>query len=201
MNWGIHIVFLTLFRTVCVPWNVCVEVPTMNVMVFGGGALQTFLVLLCFTLGQTLCFYKLKVRGNPVSSKSIGASFPVAFSHFVSVCHILVHLTVFQRGFPRWRSGRESPCQCRRCRFDPWVGKIPWRRKWQSIPVFFPGKVHGQRSLVGYGQWGWKEPDMTEHACPHSVSNIFMIIMLDMIVCNQWSLMLLLWLTEASDIG
>ena len=158
--------------------------------------------LLCSALGQTLCFYKLKVWGNPVSSKSISASFPIAFSHFVSVCRILVNLTVFQRVFPRWRSGKESPWQCRRCRSDPWVGsKIPWRRKWQPIPVFFPGKVHGQRNLVGYGLWGRKEPDMTEHSCPHSVSNFFMIIMLDMIICSQWSLMLLLWLTEASDIG
>ena len=39
-------------------------------------------------------------------------------------------------------------------RFDPWIGKIPWRRKWQPIPVFLPGKSHGQRSLVGYSPWG-----------------------------------------------
>ena len=34
--------------------------------------------------------------------------------------------------------------------FAPWVGKIPWRRKWQPIPVFLLGKSHGQRNLVGY---------------------------------------------------
>ena len=44
--------------------------------------------------------------------------------------------------------------QCRRCKFDPWVGKIPWRRKWHAIPVFLLGKAHGQRSLVGYSPWG-----------------------------------------------
>ena len=49
----------------------------------------------------------------------------------------------------------------RRCRFDPWIGKIPWRWK-QPIPVFLPGKFHGQRSLVGYSPWGCKELDMTE---------------------------------------
>ena len=38
--------------------------------------------------------------------------------------------------------------------FDPWVGKIPWRRKWQPSPVFLPGKSHGQRNLAGYSQWG-----------------------------------------------
>ena len=51
-------------------------------------------------------------------------------------------------------SGKESICQCRRrkrCGFDPWVRKIPWRRVWQPITVFLPGEVHGQRSLVGYG--------------------------------------------------
>ena len=40
--------------------------------------------------------------------------------------------------------------RCRRCSFDSWVRKIPWRRKWQPTPVFLPGKFHGQRSLVGY---------------------------------------------------
>ena len=52
--------------------------------------------------------------------------------------------------------------KCRRPGFDPWVGKIPWRRKWQSTPVLLPGKSHGQRSLEGYSPWGRKEPDMTE---------------------------------------
>ena len=46
--------------------------------------------------------------------------------------------------------------------FNPCVGKIPWRRKWQSTPVLLPGKSHGQRSLVGYSPWGCKESDMTE---------------------------------------
>ena len=46
--------------------------------------------------------------------------------------------------------------QCERSGFDPWVRKIPWRRKWQPTPVFLPGKSHGQRSLVGYSPWGCK---------------------------------------------
>ena len=48
---------------------------------------------------------------------------------------------------PRWCSGKESACQRRRPGFNPWVGKIPWRRKWQPTPVFLPGKFHGQRGL------------------------------------------------------
>ena len=66
---------------------------------------------------------------------------------------------------PRWRSSKESAYQCRthrRCRFDPWVRKIPWRRKWQPTSVFLHGKSQGQRSLVGYSSWGHKESDTTE---------------------------------------
>ena len=56
-------------------------------------------------------------------------------------------------GFLGGASGKEPTCQCRRqrrCGFNPWVGKIPWRRKWQPTPLFLPGKSHEQRSLVGY---------------------------------------------------
>ena len=54
------------------------------------------------------------------------------------------------RGLPRWLSGTESAWQYGRHRFKPWVRKIPWRRKWQLTPVFFPIKSHGQKGLVGY---------------------------------------------------
>ena len=53
----------------------------------------------------------------------------------------------------------EPTGHCRRpqrCRFDPWVGRIPWRRKWQPTPVFLPGEAHGQRSLqteAGCSPW------------------------------------------------
>ena len=52
---------------------------------------------------------------------------------------------------------RERIClQCKRHGLDPWVGKIPWRRKWQPTPLFLPGKSHGQRSLEGYSPRGRK---------------------------------------------
>ena len=50
----------------------------------------------------------------------------------------------------------------KRCRFDPWVRKIPWGRAWQPTPAFLPGESHGQRSLTGYGPQGRKELDTTE---------------------------------------
>ena len=64
--------------------------------------------------------------------------------------------------------GKESACQCRRHKrhwFDPWVGKIPWRRARKPTPVFLPGESRGQSSLAGYSPQGRKESDMTEYAC------------------------------------
>ena len=52
--------------------------------------------------------------------------------------------------------------QCRRPRFNPWLGKIPWRREWLPTPVFLPGEFYGQKSLVGYSPWSHKESDMAE---------------------------------------
>ena len=65
-------------------------------------------------------------------------------------------------GFPGDSNGKEFACQCRRPNFYYWVGKMPWRRKWQSTPAFLPGKSHGQRSLAGYSPCGCKESDTTE---------------------------------------
>ena len=58
---------------------------------------------------------------------------------------------------PWWLSGQQFVCQYmrhRRHQFDPWVERIYWRRKWQPLPVFLPGKSHGQRSLEGYIVFG-----------------------------------------------
>ena len=49
-----------------------------------------------------------------------------------------------------------------RCEFNPWVRKIPWRRKGQPTPIFLPGKSYGQRSLAGYSPWGRQESDMAK---------------------------------------
>ena len=43
-------------------------------------------------------------------------------------------------GLPRWLRGKETACQCRKCSFHPWVGKIPWRRAWQLTSIFLPGE-------------------------------------------------------------
>ena len=71
-------------------------------------------------------------------------------------------------GFPGGSTSNKHTCQCRRHKFDPWIRKIHWRRKWQSTPVFLPGKFHGHRSLVDFSPWGHKESDKTEHTCGHA---------------------------------
>ena len=84
----------------------------------------------------------------------------MANNNYLQLYEVLKH----SEGLPRWLSSKESACKCkryRRCGFDPQVGKIPWRRKWQPTPVFFPGKSHGQRSLTGYSPWGRRELDRT----------------------------------------
>ena len=62
---------------------------------------------------------------------------------------------------------RVKSLQCGRTRFDPWVGKIPWRRKWQPTLLFLSRKSHGWRSLAGYSPWGCKELDTTEVTSLH----------------------------------
>ena len=78
-------------------------------------------------------------------------------------------------GFPGGVSDKEPTCQCKLCKrhgFDPWAGKIPWRRAWQPTLVFLPGESRGQRSLVGYSPWGsqkvwhnWATKHARTHAC------------------------------------
>ena len=65
----------------------------------------------------------------------------------------------------RWHSGKIIHYQgrrCKKCGFDPWIGKILWERKWQPTPIFLLGKLQGQRSLTGYSPWACKVSDTTE---------------------------------------
>ena len=82
-----------------------------------------------------------------------------------SLCIGHTNFCLVTLGLPRWHSGKESACQCRRhkrCGFNPWIGKIPCGRKWQPAPAFLPGKLHGQGSLPGYSPWGHKELNTTD---------------------------------------
>ena len=79
-----------------------------------------------------------------------------AMGHFPFFATLHLSARIYLQGLPRWLRGKESACQCKRYGFNSWIGKIPWRRKWQPTPVFLPRKSHGQRSLAGYSPWGCK---------------------------------------------
>ena len=81
-------------------------------------------------------------QSNPISY--------IYYQEIANLCRPLVAQTIKCLS-AMWRPG-----------FNPWVGKIPWRRKWQPIPVLLPGKFHGRRSLLGYRSRGCKESDTTE---------------------------------------
>ena len=95
---------------------------------------------------------------------ALGVSLPSQMAEQGTIC-----MRTNLCGLPWWLSGEESVCQCRRCGLNPWVRKIPWRRKWQPSSVFLPGKSHGQRSLAGYSSWGLQELDMTQQGNGNSL--------------------------------
>ena len=70
-------------------------------------------------------------------------------------------------GFPGSSVVKKSTCEFRRGGFNPWVGKILYRRKWQPTPVFLLKEFHRQKSLEGCSPWGHKELDTTDHTCTY----------------------------------
>ena len=82
--------------------------------------------------------------------------------------------------------------QCRRLRFNPWVGKIPWRRKWQPTPVLLPLKSYGKRSLVGYCPLGRKESNTTERLHFTLPTKVYLVKAMDFPVvmygCESWTI-------------
>ena len=106
---------------------------------------------------------RMQLEGHWVSSKARSEE-PRAIYHSLDS-------TLWRKPLPERRSmtlrsgspGSSPACQCRRLRFDPWVGTIPWRKKGQLTAGFLPGESHGWRSLVGSKRaWGCKESDTTE---------------------------------------
>ena len=82
---------------------------------------------------------------------------------------------------------RQFCLQCGRPGFDPCVGQIPWRRKWQPTPVLLPGNFHGWRSLVGYSPWGRKELHTTEQL--HFLTFPFFLMVFPVVTygCESWT--------------
>ena len=119
-------------------------------------------------LRNSVCSFKLQLSSYFLSPKPEGKKEAAPLFASASQNHPVMGLfqtASTQSRLPQWLSGKEPACRCRRhrrCGFDPWIGKIPYWRKWQPAPVYLPGKSHGQRSLVDYHQLGPKESD-TEH--------------------------------------
>ena len=110
---------------------------------------------------QTAC-WAAAIPYSPASLVSLRPIFKAALSSFclrlflqgllLFVWLICTHYWRGLEGFPSGARGKESTCQCRRCKtcgFDPWVGKIPWSRKWQPTSAFLPGKFHGGLQSMG----------------------------------------------------
>ena len=108
----------------------------------------------------TLCFSGIElIRFQPVSLTAVTLN-------TVSFTCLIFALTVispgwkgqnFNFGLPDSSVGKRIRLQCRRPQFDPWAGKIPWRKERLPTPVFWPGEFHGL-----YSPWSCKESDTTE---------------------------------------
>ena len=105
-------------------------------------------------------------------------------------------------GLPWWLSGKRICLWFRRHGFDAWVGKIPWRRKWQLTPVLLPGEFHGQRSLAGCSPWGHRVghdlvtdswfPCPIHHLSPHRPTPTPALLLNKLCCfCNPWCVCML----------
>ena len=112
-------------------------------------------------------------------------------AHTFSPCKLAIDLIsqqlscgyIYSRlGLPWWCRGSSICLQCGRPGFDPWVGKIPWRRKWQPTPVFLPGESHGRKSLVGHSPQV-AELDTTEQLHFHFTFTLLTKIRLCFLLC------------------
>ena len=95
-------------------------------------------------------------RLQPMRSQKVRHDWATEHTHTMRVYHITFFVLRW------WLRQLRIGLQCRRPRFDPWVGKIPWGREWLPTPVFLPGEFHGERSLVSHSPWGHTKSDMTE---------------------------------------
>ena len=118
-------------------------------------------------LGSNQGLSEVKVRFHFSTWRQCVPGYKNAYTCILMIC---MYWCLFG-GVPGGASGKEPACKCKRlkrCRFDPRIGKIPWRRAWQPTPVFLPAESLGLRSLAGYSPWGHKESDTTEWLSVHA---------------------------------
>ena len=120
-----------------------------------------FVIFLCYFQNLLTGLFIKSISFCTSSICSIASCYSFSFFSEVEEAHASSGLEagVGLAFFPGGPSGKEPAYQCRRHEtgFDPWVGKIPWRRAWQPIPVFLPGESQGRGSLVGCRLWGRTE--------------------------------------------
>ena len=95
-----------------------------------------------------------RINQYPINKEALQGIKPIVDDYMAQ--SLIMWYTSPCNRLPRWLSGKESTCQCRRYGFSSLIGKLPWMREWQPTLVFLPAKSHGQRSLVGYSPWGHK---------------------------------------------
>ena len=116
--------------------------------------------------------WKHKLYFQVLNPETLLNSFIISNSFCVCVIFRVFQILLWVSHLVQWS---RIDCQCRRhkeTQVDHWVWKIPWRRKWQPIPVFLPETFHGQRSTVGYSLWGHKESNISEHKYTYTPTHI-----------------------------
>ena len=126
--------------------------------------MPTSFILHIWCFRMTLFTWKLKEKTTIVWRKNQNSvdCFAIWKIPFITYPFFFFFLNL---SIPLWLSGESIHLQCGRPGFDPWVGKIPWRRERLPTPVFLPGKSHGQRSLVGLQSIELQELDMAQWSC------------------------------------
>ena len=132
-----------------------------------------FFLLLLFVIFRPIPKYSHRLQSFQYSPRSqwITPSYEIFLKRCILMNKYFWQHIIYIQGFSGGTSCNETTCQCRshkRTGFVPWVGNIPWKRAWQSTPVFLPGESHGLRTLAGYSPQGHKESNMTEvnqHTC------------------------------------
>ena len=119
---------------------------------YSGSPTSTYNTMLNRNDGSGHSYLALEFRGDTFSFSLLSVMLAVGLLYMA-----FIMLRYVPSGFPRWLSGKESTCQCRRHAFSPCIRNIWWKKKWPPTPVFLPGKFHVQRSLEGYSPWGCKD--------------------------------------------
>ena len=119
--------------------------------------LNSFITLRCYLLSLKIMIWFQLALWHPFTFSPYTADFELQrFSHCSACVPVLHPQSAFDLspGLPWCLRDKESTSQWRRHEFNPWVGKIPWRRKCQPSLVFLPREFHGQRILAGHSPWG-----------------------------------------------